>query len=520
MWSAARCAMQHSPNPAPAFAVSPSDGRGLGGYAVSAIAAGDLIIEEPPLVKVATQAGAGDEMFVHLGQAAKALDQPEHGAFFSLCHSAPPASPVEAEHIARANAFSICEPGAEDSIAVFHSISRLNHSCRPCARHGWDGARGVKTVRALRPISPGEEITISYLGNESILQLGRERRRQALSRLGFDCSCSRCERGDDVDDALWRTEVSAAAEVLRDAEGDPILIWSPEVFLRCSGAAVAQPRVEGGSAAGLVAPPAPKSSELLLSVLPIELQRLVLHRLPIYTLLAARASCADWRDVADEPALWGRLALDVWGQEKITTMAGFADAADHGLIRWNGPWNWRMFGDVCYIQCKHDGSVVISHRMDHCHFRSLLARRLKNQPKIICQGNIINGVLLRLTHTDGSTTDCRWVPATGPGHWHPEIDVNRDPNGRSLPGRFGSVWWREVPLIDENGEDPLIDLDDDEDPDPVCRSWFANAEAETMEDEPSNTIMSTAKEFDAMMEARPFEPHRPPIPSRRNQGSV
>ena len=89
-------------------------------------------------------------------------------------------------------------------------------------------------MHALRPIAAGEEITISYIGNESILQLGRERRLEALSRLGFNCSCLRCERGDGVDDALWREEPSAAAEVLRDADGDPILIWSPDVFLRCA----------------------------------------------------------------------------------------------------------------------------------------------------------------------------------------------------------------------------------------------------------------------------------------------
>ena len=40
---------------------------------------------------------------------------------------------------------------------------------------------------------------------------------------------------------------------------------------------------------------------MLLRDLPIELQRLVLHGLPVENLLDARAVCVGWRTVADEP---------------------------------------------------------------------------------------------------------------------------------------------------------------------------------------------------------------------------
>ena len=59
---------------------------------------------------------------------------------------------------------------------------------------------------------------------------------------------------------------------------------------------------------------------MLLRDLPIELQRLVLHGLPVENLLDARAVCVGWRTVADEPMYWSRLSHDVWGQESITTM--------------------------------------------------------------------------------------------------------------------------------------------------------------------------------------------------------
>eukprot|EP00971_Amphidinium_carterae_P059302 1172543-Amphidinium_carterae.1 len=56
-----------------------------------------------------------------------------------------------------------CFPGGK----LFSTICRINHSCQPNAvflsspRKAW--------VKALRPIRAGEEITLSYLGDEQLL---------------------------------------------------------------------------------------------------------------------------------------------------------------------------------------------------------------------------------------------------------------------------------------------------------------------------------------------------------------
>ena len=110
---------------------------------------------------------------------------------------------------------------------MFEHISRFNHCCRPNAEHSWDPLRRVKVLKATRNIAADEEIFISYLGNASILHIPRERRRASLMRtFGWECACTRCERGDEADDALFRRDEASASEVLLDADGDPIIIWS------------------------------------------------------------------------------------------------------------------------------------------------------------------------------------------------------------------------------------------------------------------------------------------------------
>ncbi len=51
-------------------------------------------------------------------------------------------------------------------------------------------------VIALEPITMGEEITISYLSDESLLR-SRTERMGKLRNWGFECDCSVC--GDPVD---------------------------------------------------------------------------------------------------------------------------------------------------------------------------------------------------------------------------------------------------------------------------------------------------------------------------------
>ena len=78
----------------------------------------------------------------------------------------------------------------EDGLLYVSGLSRFNHSCNPNAIYLPTSQNG-KHVKALRDITPGEEITVSYLGLK--VYAGRsERRRVLLESKFFQCSCRRC----------------------------------------------------------------------------------------------------------------------------------------------------------------------------------------------------------------------------------------------------------------------------------------------------------------------------------------
>jgi hypothetical protein len=73
--------------------------------------------------------------------------------------------------------------------ALFPEIAMLNHDCRPNAAYFFDEKTMSHYIHAIRPIHPGEEITITYVNNES----SRETRVRRLEKhWGFKCACSSC----------------------------------------------------------------------------------------------------------------------------------------------------------------------------------------------------------------------------------------------------------------------------------------------------------------------------------------
>ena len=74
---------------------------------------------------------------------------------------------------------------------VFATVARINHGCVPSCFVAWNAALGQQTVHAVRPVAPGEELTIAYIaGAES----GVRSERQALlqHKWGFECRCDTC----------------------------------------------------------------------------------------------------------------------------------------------------------------------------------------------------------------------------------------------------------------------------------------------------------------------------------------
>lgn len=95
-------------------------------------------------------------------------------------------------------------------------LSRLNHSCHPNAlvvEPKWDPPKVRPTgldplnpckmvLVALRDIAQDEEITISYIAEDELLE-PTAKRRESLSSWGFCCACKRCATEDS--DGLLRT---------------------------------------------------------------------------------------------------------------------------------------------------------------------------------------------------------------------------------------------------------------------------------------------------------------------------
>jgi len=77
-----------------------------------------------------------------------------------------------------------------EGTGFFPSQACMNHSCAPNthAQKREEDKDGRAVLLALRPISVGEELTISYV-DES---LSLSKRRNALKDYGFVCSCPRC----------------------------------------------------------------------------------------------------------------------------------------------------------------------------------------------------------------------------------------------------------------------------------------------------------------------------------------
>ncbi|CAE7336990.1 Smyd3 [Symbiodinium pilosum] len=77
---------------------------------------------------------------------------------------------------------------------IFWTLSRINHSCAPnCVFTNSPGRWGLRT---LRPIAKGEELTISYLGEELLLPTSQRKWLLWRSKC-FVCQCLRCTSTED-----------------------------------------------------------------------------------------------------------------------------------------------------------------------------------------------------------------------------------------------------------------------------------------------------------------------------------
>lgn len=80
-----------------------------------------------------------------------------------------------------------------NSVALYLTIPRINHSCRPNVVWSWvAGSYNVKEIRAVREIEAGEELCANYIDSfEGTLSSCIERQKR-LKKWHFTCTCEIC----------------------------------------------------------------------------------------------------------------------------------------------------------------------------------------------------------------------------------------------------------------------------------------------------------------------------------------
>ena len=90
-----------------------------------------------------------------------------------------------------------------------------NHDCNPSAAQSFRGPTLV--MRALRPLAPGEAVTIGYV---DLAMPGAARRRELLGGYAFNCACVRC--ADERADAAREAALARTAQALGAARAETL----------------------------------------------------------------------------------------------------------------------------------------------------------------------------------------------------------------------------------------------------------------------------------------------------------
>lgn len=159
----------------------PGKGRGL--VARSDIPEGTRILSEKPLLMIPNNM-SNEQLEARLAQDLKALDKNQQRQYFSLHNS------YNGKHvfggIFKTNSMAC---GSDlSAVAIFPTISFINHSCLPNSYYNWNDSMGMQTIHVTRDLSAAEEISICYTdsGSTSIRQAYLKK------HFGFDCSCEIC----------------------------------------------------------------------------------------------------------------------------------------------------------------------------------------------------------------------------------------------------------------------------------------------------------------------------------------
>jgi len=236
-------------------------GKGRGMAARRKIERGSLILEEPPLLRIAVGRvdlfqenlffGAGDGSGgPAVYQEYNKLSAEDQMKYLQLAYDQRPQDWLNGHGRKRGNlsmdewdCLSRLERNSWDAsddeaerlgsgekvFVAFHRISFFNHSCKPNAVYKWHPERKCGMVHALREISTKEQIYLNYRPSLEDVLLSRKARREALQKSwAFKCTCTVCglsanaSKTDDEQRARALREWKVLIELPRPAEAVPM----------------------------------------------------------------------------------------------------------------------------------------------------------------------------------------------------------------------------------------------------------------------------------------------------------
>ncbi|KAI2462972.1 SET domain-containing protein [Annulohypoxylon bovei var. microspora] len=174
----------------PPFHIAEVPGKGIGIVSDKKIRKGEIILVRHPTMLVQTAPHVGMEQATRdmlYDLAVENLPQRGQELFMGQMGR-------DVHDKIETNCFQLYIDGANESgshLGCYPEISRFNHDCRPNIHYRITNM--THTTVAARDISPGEELSISYIE----LMLSREERRSRLRRWGFECSCAHCSMSDE-----------------------------------------------------------------------------------------------------------------------------------------------------------------------------------------------------------------------------------------------------------------------------------------------------------------------------------
>ncbi|KAI6834186.1 hypothetical protein KC340_g2091 [Hortaea werneckii] len=188
--------------------------KGYGLFAAKDIKRGTCIFKEAPLVLITREASDNPETVFNISQQVSKLPQGQRCAYRLLHTEVDSIDPAAVRIIRKALARNInhvdtnaivqrkvddlaifktncvqAGMGGQYGYAVFLTYSRLNHSCSPNAHHAYNEREGLEMLHAVRNITSGEEITVSYI---NLLRTSSQRAAE-LQQWGFACACECCK---------------------------------------------------------------------------------------------------------------------------------------------------------------------------------------------------------------------------------------------------------------------------------------------------------------------------------------